>query len=140
MANTGFDWTEILPEPERSKVRAERRGTLEEFLDSFPTKEEVEQAGREGREAFFEARAQVDKARIADLTAELRKLQDIIDNQADRILDVEAAAKRNETCFLVVHDLVVAAREDLRLKVENAPAELVQAVNMALYAIRNRAA
>ena len=51
MANTGFDWTEILPEPERSKVRAERRGTLEEFLDSFPTKEEVEQAGWEVRDA-----------------------------------------------------------------------------------------
>jgi hypothetical protein len=97
MTNTGFDWTEILPEPERSKVRAERRGTLEEFLDRFPTKDEIEQAGREGREAFFEARAQVDKARIADLTAELRKLQDIIDDQADRILDLEAALMARRT-------------------------------------------
>lgn len=91
MSSHGFDWTEILPEPERTKVRAERRGTLEAFLDRFPTKEEIEQAGREGREAFAKARAQVDKARIADLTAELRKLQDIIDAQADRILDLEAA-------------------------------------------------
>jgi len=95
MEDKGFDWTEILPEPERTKVRNERRGTLEEFLDRFPTKEEVEQAGREGREAFFEARAQVDKARIASLTAELRKLQDIIDNQADRILELEAAHPRS---------------------------------------------
>jgi hypothetical protein len=94
MTNPEFDWTEILPEPERTNVRNERRGTLEEFLDRFPTKDEVEQAGREGREAFAKACTQVDKARIADLTAELRKLQDIIDNQADRILDLEGAHPR----------------------------------------------
>lgn len=94
--NREFDWTEILPEPERTKVRNERRGTLEEFLDRFPTKEEIEQAGREGREAFFEARAQVDKARIAGLTAELRKLQDIIGTQADRILDLQTALEASQ--------------------------------------------
>jgi hypothetical protein len=91
MTNVGFDWTEILPEPERTRVREAQRNDLVAFMDHFPTKEEIEQAGVEGREAFFEARAQVDKARIADLTAELRKLQDIIDDQADRILDLEAA-------------------------------------------------
>lgn len=46
--------------------------------------------------------------------------------------------RKTETAWLVVHDLVEAAREDLRLKVENAPPELVQAINLALYAIRSR--
>jgi len=87
MSNPDFDWTTVLPEGERQKFLADR----ESFLDSFPTKEEVEQAGREGREAFAKACAQVDSKRIAGLTAELRKLQDIIDSQADRILDLEAA-------------------------------------------------
>lgn len=86
-----FDWTEILPEPDRSKVREAQRAGLIHFLDGFPTNEEVEQAGREGREAFAKASAHVDRSRINDLVAELRKLQDIIDNQADRILDLEAA-------------------------------------------------
>ena len=85
MSNPEFDWTTILPEDERKIVLAQRQA----FLDRFPTKEEVERAGREGREAFAKACAQVDRDRIKDLTAELRKLQDIIDNQADRILDLE---------------------------------------------------
>lgn len=46
--------------------------------------------------------------------------------------------KKNDAAWLVVHDLIECAREDIRLKVENAPAELVQAINMALYAIRSR--
>ena len=86
--NREFDWINILPEPDRQKALAERRA----FFDSFPTKEEVEKAGRDGREAFAKACAQVDRNRINDLTAELRKLQDIIDGQADRILDLEARA------------------------------------------------
>ena len=86
MSSREFDWTTILPEAERQKVLAERQV----FFERFPTKQEVEQAGREGREAFAKACAQVDQNRIKDLTAELRKLQDIIDNQADRILDLEA--------------------------------------------------
>lgn len=60
MSNPEFDWTEILPEPERSKVRAERHRSMEEFFDKFPTKEEVEQAGREGRAALAKASATVD--------------------------------------------------------------------------------
>lgn len=90
MTNQNFDWTEILPEPERSKVRAAQQAGLVEFTRSFPAREEIEQAGIEGREALAKACAQVDAARIKDLTAELRKLQDIIDSQADRILDLEA--------------------------------------------------
>lgn len=78
--NDKFDWTTILPDAERQKVLAGRQA----FFDNFPTKDEVEQAGREGREAFAKACAQVDRA-------ELRKLQAIIDDQADRILDLEAA-------------------------------------------------
>ena len=86
MSNPEFDWTTILPEDERRKVLADRQT----FFDRFPTKDEVKHAGREGREAFAKACAQVDRKRIEDLTAELRKLQDIIDRQADRILDLEA--------------------------------------------------
>lgn len=88
-----FDWTEILPEPDRSQVRAAQEASLVHFIDGFPTKEEVEQAGREGSEAFAKACTQVDRKRINDLTAELRKLQDIIDNQADRILDLEGHSR-----------------------------------------------
>lgn len=86
MTSREFDWTTVLPEPGRQKALAERQA----FFDGFPTKDELEQAGREGREAFAEACAQVDRKRISDLVAELRKLQDIIDGQADRILDLEA--------------------------------------------------
>ena len=46
--------------------------------------------------------------------------------------------KRNEQAWLIVHDLIEMAREDLRLKVKDAPDELVNALNMALYAIRSR--
>lgn len=86
MSNPEFDWTTILPEDERKRVLAERQA----FFDRFPTKDDVEQAGREGREAFARACAQIDQNRIKDLLAELRKLQEIIDSQADRILDLEA--------------------------------------------------
>lgn len=86
MSSRDFDWTVILPEAERHKELASRQT----FLDSFPTEDELEQAGREGRAAFAKACAQVDRNRINDLVAELRKLQDIIDNQADYILDLEA--------------------------------------------------
>lgn len=48
--------------------------------------------------------------------------------------------KRNDTAWLIVHDLLEMARDDIRLKVENAPPELVQAINMALYTIRSRPA
>lgn len=51
-----FDWTEILPEPEKSKVRAQQST----FLESFPTREELGRAGREGRAAFAKACATVD--------------------------------------------------------------------------------
>jgi hypothetical protein len=64
MSDLEFDWTEILPEPERSKVRAAQKAGLVEFIDSFPTKEEVEQAGREGREAFAKACAIVDAKKL----------------------------------------------------------------------------
>jgi hypothetical protein len=95
MSNREFDWTMILPEEERRKVLADRQT----FFDKFPTKSEIEQAGREGREAFAKACAQVDRNRINDLVTELRKLQDIIDSQADRILDLEAAvAMTNGQC------------------------------------------
>jgi hypothetical protein len=87
MSNREFDWTMILPEEERRKALADRQT----FFDKFPTKSEIEQAGREGREAFAKACAQVDRNRINDLVTELRKLQDIIDSQAGRILDLEAA-------------------------------------------------
>jgi hypothetical protein len=90
MSNPEFDWTEILPETLRSQVRSAQKAGLVHFMEGFPTKEEIEQAGREGREAFAKACAQVDRKRIDDLTNELRKLQDIIDNQADHILDLEA--------------------------------------------------
>jgi len=56
MSNPEFDWTTILPEDERKKVLAERQ----EFFDRFPTKDEVEQAGREGRASFAKACATVD--------------------------------------------------------------------------------
>lgn len=92
MSSQEFDWTVILPEGERQKLLAARSA----FFDSFPTKEEVEQAGKEGREAFAMACAQVDRARINDLTIELRKLQDIIDGQADRVLDLEAALEASQ--------------------------------------------
>lgn len=95
MTDRNFDWTTILPEPERSKVRLAQKNDLVEFIGSFPTREEVERAGIEGRETLAKACAQVDAARIADLTAELRKLQDIIDSQADRILDLEAALAKS---------------------------------------------
>lgn len=91
MTNREFDWTTILPEAERATFLAQRQS----FLESFPSKEEVEQAGIEGQQAFARACAQVDRARINDLTAELRKLQDIIDSQADRILDLEAALAKS---------------------------------------------
>jgi hypothetical protein len=87
MSNSEFDWTIILPPDERKKLLDAR----DEFFGSFPTREEYEQAGREGREAFARARAEIDQRRISDLTADLRKLQDIIDNQADRILDLRGA-------------------------------------------------
>jgi hypothetical protein len=61
MSNNEFDWTVILPEAERQKVLADRKA----FFDSFPTKEELEQAGREGREAFAKACAEVDTVREA---------------------------------------------------------------------------
>lgn len=92
MSSHETDWTIILPPDERKKLLDARN----EFFGSFPTREEYEQVGREGREAFAKACAQVDKARIADLTAELRKLQDIIDSQADRILDLEAALEASQ--------------------------------------------
>ena len=85
MSSHDFDWAAILPEDERKIVLAQRQA----FFDRFPTKNDIEQADREGREAFAKACAHVDQDRIKDLTAELRKLQDIIDNQADRILDLE---------------------------------------------------
>lgn len=56
MSNPEFDWTTILPEEERKKVLAGRQA----FFDRFPTKDEIEQAGREGREAFAKACAEVD--------------------------------------------------------------------------------
>jgi hypothetical protein len=56
MSNPEFDWTAILPEDERKKVLAERQP----FFDSFPTKDEVEQAGLEGRAAFANACDTVD--------------------------------------------------------------------------------
>jgi len=59
MSNNEFDWTVILPEAERQKVLADRKA----FFDCFPTAEEIEQAGREGREAFAKACAEVDAKR-----------------------------------------------------------------------------
>src|SRR5450631_406095 len=92
MSSHEFAWTIILPEDERKKVLADQQS----FFDRFPTKDEIEQAAREGREAFAKACAQVDSKKpevnhIRDLMAEVRKLQDIIDDQADRIIDLEVA-------------------------------------------------
>jgi hypothetical protein len=56
MSDTKFDWTTILPKAEREKVLSDRQA----FFDGFPTKEDVEQAGREGRLAFARACAIVD--------------------------------------------------------------------------------
>lgn len=56
MTDPDFDWTEILSEPERSKVRADLTAQKGTFLESFPTREELEQSGREGREAFYRAK------------------------------------------------------------------------------------
>lgn len=98
MSVNDFDWTEILPEPDRTQARKARDAGLTKFLDGFPTKEEIEQAGRDGREAFARACATIDRNRINDLTAELRKLQDIIDRQADHILDLEARLAGPHQC------------------------------------------
>jgi hypothetical protein len=64
MSNNEFDWTVILPEAERQKVLADRKA----FFDCFPTAEEIEQAGREGREAFAKACAEVDAKRSDQTT------------------------------------------------------------------------
>lgn len=62
MSNREFDWTMILPEDERKKALADRQT----FFDSFPTKDEIEQAGREGRAAFVKACATVDARNEAE--------------------------------------------------------------------------
>lgn len=59
MTDQKFDWTEILPEPERTKVRADLEAKNGTFLESFPTREELEQTGREGRSALYRAQAAV---------------------------------------------------------------------------------
>jgi hypothetical protein len=75
-----FDWTEILDEPERSRVRAERRGKLEEFFDRFPTKKEIEQSAIEGRAAFTSACEQVEAQKIE------REMMDLADHFAGTLL------------------------------------------------------
>lgn len=60
MTDQKFDWTEILPEPERTKVRAELTERLGTFLEKFPTRKELEEAGRKGRAAFERAKSIVD--------------------------------------------------------------------------------
>jgi flagellin-specific chaperone FliS len=78
-----------------------------------PMREKITIYGREGREAFARARAEVDQRRIAHLTAELRKLQDIIDNQADRILNLEAAlAGRHELSWETLRSAYNAIHEE----------------------------
>ena len=72
-ANDEFDWTEILPEPERSKVREEFTRNASEFFEKFPTKSEIAQAGLEGKRAFVRACDQVDAAKIA------RQMMDLVD-------------------------------------------------------------
>lgn len=69
MSNPEFDWTTILPKGERRKVLADTQA----FFDSFPTRDEIEQAGREGREAFAKACAEVDRkrGRHADIRMEI---------------------------------------------------------------------
>ena len=65
MTHAGFDWTEILPEPERSTVRAELKAKTGSFLEGFPTREELNEAARDGRASFERACAIVDKEKAA---------------------------------------------------------------------------
>lgn len=69
---------------------------------------------------------------------EALETQGAIEQLEKQLAHAHERLKRNDTCFLILHDLIECAREDVRLKVENAPSELVQALNMALYAIRGR--
>lgn len=76
MTNPEFDWTILLPEDERAKVLADRKA----FFDSFPTGDEVEQAGREGRAAFAKACATVDARKETE-----RLLWAVIDHIANTL-------------------------------------------------------
>lgn len=60
MTDPKFDWTTILPEPDMTKVRADLEAKNGKFLESFPTREELEEAGREGRAALKRAVTIVD--------------------------------------------------------------------------------
>jgi hypothetical protein len=62
MSKNEFDWTVILPEDERKRVLSDRQA----FFDRFPTKGEIEEAGREGRAAFGKACAIVDARNEAE--------------------------------------------------------------------------
>jgi hypothetical protein len=82
MTDRKFDWTTILPEDERKKVLADRRA----FFDSFPTEDEIEQAGREGRAAFAKACATVDARNEAEklLNAAMDHIAGTLEQPTDR--------------------------------------------------------
>ncbi len=104
MSNNEFDWTTILPDAERRKALADRK----EFFDSFPTKEEVEQAGREGRAAFAKACAQVDRTKFRRALHTL--LADAVDNLGLEV--VKAQLKEATTMVDLIPSVAITAVSD----------------------------
>lgn len=60
MPSDTFDWTEILSEPERSRVRDELKARKGRFLERFPTQQELDDAAAQGRISFERAKNIVD--------------------------------------------------------------------------------